>query len=76
MQEIVEEKMELAKNPVKNINDKKDTTFLYETSEKTYNLKEQLDRLIGPEDFHYKLESVNLVVGFIITAMLTYFFIL
>ncbi len=74
MNEIVEEKMELSKTSV--INDKDDITFYNETREKTYCLKEQLDRLMGPADFQNKLESVNIIVGSIITIMLAYFFLL
>lgn len=65
MKESLEKQIEIVKTPIGET-----------VTGHSYNLKEQLDQLIGPTDFKYKLEKVNLTIGIIVSSMLLFFFFL
>jgi hypothetical protein len=71
MQELLEKRIEIIRNPVKEMASSQNIS---KYSPNSYNLKEQLDQLIGPTNFNYKLEKVNLTIGIIVSSMLLLFF--
>jgi preprotein translocase subunit SecF len=76
MEELLEKQMGILKTPLKETENRKNVSINSQTNKNGYNLKEQLDQLIGPSDFNYKLEKVNLTIGIIVSSMLLLFFFL
>ncbi len=57
------------KNNSTSLNDIKNLSFNSSLTKNNYNLKEQLEELIGPIDFTSRLEKVNLSIGIIVSAV-------
>ncbi|HSP87346.1 MAG TPA: hypothetical protein VLN45_04385 [Ignavibacteriaceae bacterium] len=71
MQELLKKQMDL---PRFQSNESKNSPNFPVYVATTCNLKEQLDQLIGPANFKYQLEKVNLTIGIIISSMLLFLF--
>jgi hypothetical protein len=72
MQELLEKQMGISKTLIKETENGKSFSITSHSS----SLKEQLDQLLGPTNFNYKLEKVNLTIGIIVSSMLLLFFFL
>jgi hypothetical protein len=72
---MMENKIELTQNSVSQISRENSSALHTKSVEIRYNIKEQLDHLIGKPDFSKKLNEVNLIIGIIISAILLAYFI-
>jgi hypothetical protein len=68
MQELLEKKL------LKVTEDEKNISLASQTFNNSQSPKERLDQLLGPINFNYKLEKVNLTIGIIVSSMLLLFF--
>jgi hypothetical protein len=73
MRKIVEEQLELSEPPISNVNKVQNHLFIHQTKRNNYSLKDELDELIGPSNFNYQLEIVNLAIGILISLLLFFF---
>jgi hypothetical protein len=76
MKQLIKEQLEVKDTSVNDPNIRFNSSLYHPTDLTNYNLKEQLEELIGPTDFKSNLEKVNLSIGIIISAMLLIFFLL
>ena len=72
MQELLEKQMGISKTLIKETENEKSFSITSHSS----SLKEQLDQLLGPTNFNYKLEKVNLTICIVVSSMLLFFFFL
>ncbi|HSP87906.1 MAG TPA: hypothetical protein VLN45_07215 [Ignavibacteriaceae bacterium] len=71
----MENKIEFTQNSVSQIKSENTSAFGPKSVQIRYNLKEQLDHLIGKPDFSKKLNEVNLIIGIIVSVILLVYFI-